>query len=455
MANSLWEHRNIRNHRKNYGRNSVESGNKIITLIIYILTCYILFNLMYSGLGKFASKDLLLAGIKRVSGNNLLYVDYIVKEDRNILTESSRKKDFMKIFFNNPASDYYEKKVPINVAEVSSVNFCLSNSVIMRGKELSDNENNLRESNDVNKILDNEINKEIESINNSVNNTDNENSITTDNQEVNNNISGDVMGYIKKKDIKTEELTYDYLMSKFYTVVSGTTLYPTDIDSAKLMNIDMKLTTPSNKPQILIYHTHAEEGFSDSISGDKNTGIVGVGNYLTEILMNQYGYNVIHISDSFDLRNGVLDRSKAYDYAYERVAQVLAENPSIEVVLDLHRDGVNENLHMVTNINGKQTAKIMFFNGISRLNSIGEIGYLYNPYREQNLAMSLHMKVLAEEYFEGFTRKNYIQAYQYNLHLRPKSMLIEVGAQTNSLQEAKNAMEPLAFLLNQTLCGME
>ena len=149
----------------------------------------------------------------------------------------------------------------------------------------------------------------------------------------------------------------------------------------------------------------------------------------------------------------MLDRHKAYDYAYERVAQVLAENPSIEVVIDLHRDGVNDNLHLVTEVNGKQTAKIMFFNGISRLNSIGEIGYLYNPYREQNLAFSLQMKVLAEEYFTGFTRKNYIQAYQYNLHLRPKSMLIEAGAQTNTVQEELNAMEPLAKLLDLELKG--
>ena len=65
--------------------------------------------------------------------------------------------------------------------------------------------------------------------------------------------------------------------------------------------------------------------------------------------------------------------------------------------------------------------------------------------------MSLQMKVLAEEYFEGFTRRNYIQAYQYNLHLRPKSMLIEVGAQTNTLQEMLNTMEPLSALLYMKL----
>ena len=215
----------------------------------------------------------------------------------------------------------------------------------------------------------------------------------------------------------------------------------------------MKLTQTKDKPQILIYHTHGQEAFADSISGDSSTTIVGVGDYLTKILTEKYGYNVIHLADSFDYVNGVFDRHTAYDYAYEKVAQVLADNPSIEVVIDLHRDGVSDDLHLVTEVNGKQTAKIMFFNGISRLNSIGEIGYLYNPYREQNLAFSMQMKVLAEEYFEGFTRKNYIQAYQYNLHLRPKSMLIEAGAQTNTLQEELNAMEPLAKLLDLELSG--
>ena len=431
-------------------RNRNNSGSKIITLIIYVLTCYIVLNLLYSSVGKFFSQELLVSGIKKIAGSNLLYVDYIVKEDRDILMKNTSKKDFLNVFLNNPASDYYEKKVPINVAENSTVNFCLSDSIIMRGKESSYSEETPES-----EVLNSDMQKDTEgeNVNNNEEQGNSESNNSADNQAGVENVSGSITGFKKMKEIKTEELSYDYLMSKFYTVVSGTTLYPEDIDSTKLMNIDMKMATTNDKPQILIYHTHAEEGFTDSVSGDKNTGIVGVGNYLTEILTNQYGYNVIHLTDSFDLINGVLDRSKAYDYAYEKVAQVLADNPSIEVVIDLHRDGVNENLHLVTEVNGKQTAKIMFFNGISRLNSIGEIGYLYNPYREQNLAMSLQMKVLAEEYFEGFTRKNYIQAYQYNLHLRPKSMLIEAGAQTNSLQEVKNAMEPLAFLLNELLSG--
>ena len=255
----------------------------------------------------------------------------------------------------------------------------------------------------------------------------------------------------KVREIDRSLLTYEYLMKNYYTVVSSTTLRPEDIDAGRLMNMDMKMKTPPDSPQILIYHTHGQEGFTDSVRGKPETGIVGVGNYLTDLLTTQYGYHVLHITDSFDYVNGVLDRSKAYDYAYEKIAAVLAENPSIEVVIDLHRDGVGENTHLVTEVGGKQTAQIMFFNGISRLNDIGEIGYLYNPYRSENLALSLQMKVLAEEYFPGFTRRNYIQAYQYNLHLRPKSMLIEAGAQTNTFEEVKNAMEPLAALLHLCL----
>ena len=294
-------------------RNRNNSGSKIITLIIYVLTCYIVLNLLYSSVGKFFSQELLVSGIKKIAGSNLLYVDYIVKEDRDILMKNTSKKDFLNVFLNNPASDYYEKKVPINVAENSTVNFCLSDSIIMRGKESSYSEETPES-----EVLNSDMQKDTEgeNVNNNEEQGNSESNNSADNQAGVENVSGSITGFKKMKEIKTEELSYDYLMSKFYTVVSGTTLYPEDIDSTKLMNIDMKMATTNDKPQILIYHTHAEEGFTDSVSGDKNTGIVGVGNYLTEILTNQYGYNVIHLTDSFDLINGVLDRIKAYDYAY-------------------------------------------------------------------------------------------------------------------------------------------
>lgn len=451
----------------------------VLTIIIYGLIIYIIFNFINMGTKKIFSDSMLENIVKKFAKESILSVGYITKTDNDILNESNKELTFLSKIINVSAYDYANEKIAVNTAESLDIRcFSLENT---REESSIDNENDINnDTNDGNNGKNNNNNSENNS-SNSGNDSNNKNNGNSNNGNDNNgNTNGEGQGnttdkitdsngqdtnqsdnsvetagqeFKKLQDIKTEDLTYEYLMSKFYTVVSSTTLYPEDIDANKLMAMDMKMQTASNMPQILIYHTHGQEAFADSVSGDVSTTIIGVGDYLTKLLTETYGYNVIHLKDSFDYVNGVLDRHKAYDYAYERVAQVLAENPSIEVVIDLHRDGVNDNLHLVTEVNGKQTAKIMFFNGISRLNSIGEIGYLYNPYREQNLAFSLQMKVLAEEYFTGFTRKNYIQAYQYNLHLRPKSMLIEAGAQTNTVQEELNAMEPLAKLLDLELKG--
>lgn len=244
---------------------------------------------------------------------------------------------------------------------------------------------------------------------------------------------------------------FDFLVNNFYTVSASTVVYKSDLNPSVLMKKDMTMKQDNRKPQILIYHTHSQERFANSVDGKKDMSIVGVGDYLTKILSEQFGYNVIHLSDKFDMMEGHLDRHKAYDYSYDKISQVIADNPTIELVIDLHRDGVDESLHFVTEVNGKPTAKIMFFNGLSRLATIGEIDYLHNPYREDNLALSLQMKMNAEAYYPGFTRKNYLHAYEYNLSLRPKSMLIEAGAQTNTFEEELNAMEPLAVLINMTL----
>lgn len=246
---------------------------------------------------------------------------------------------------------------------------------------------------------------------------------------------------------------FNFILNNLYTVTSVTTLKSSDIDAIEFMNEDLSIKGSNDSPQILIYHTHSQETFSDSVDGDTSTTIIGVGDYLTEILEEQFGYNVIHDTSTYDLVNGKLDRSKAYSQARIGVSKILEENPSIEVVLDIHRDGVSSSTHLVTEVNGKATAQIMFFNGISRFKTSGDIDYLYNPYLSTNLAMSFQMKLAADAYYPGFTRKNYINAYKYNLDLCDKAMLIEVGAQTNTYEEAVNAAEPLAVLLDKVIGG--
>lgn len=246
---------------------------------------------------------------------------------------------------------------------------------------------------------------------------------------------------------------FSFVSGSFYTVTSITSLTNSILRPEEFLNKDLSIQKDASKPQILIFHTHSQETFADSAEGDVSTSIVGVGDYLTQLLTQKYGYQVIHDTSVYDYVDGRLDRSKAYTYAEEGIARILEENPSIEVVIDLHRDGVAETTHLLTEVDGKKMAKIMFFNGLSYSRVNGDIGYLYNPFRDDNLAMSLQMQLLGEAYYPGFLRNIYVNAYRYCLHERGRSMLIEAGAQTNTVQEVKNAMEPLADLLDKLLRG--
>ena len=252
---------------------------------------------------------------------------------------------------------------------------------------------------------------------------------------------------------KNELADFKNLLSNFYTVTSITELKEDTFDVNSALNEDLTLKGDASNPQILIFHTHSQETFADSTEGDPSTSIVGVGARLAELLSSKYGYNVIHDTSVYDYVNGVLDRSKAYTYAEQGIQSILNQYPTIEVILDIHRDGVNENVRLVTDVDGKPTAKIMFFNGISYTKVNGRIDYLKNPYIQDNLAMSLQMQMLGNTYYPDLLRKIYINGYRYCLHFREKSMLIEVGAQNNTLQEELNAMEPLADMLNRLFTG--
>lgn len=252
----------------------------------------------------------------------------------------------------------------------------------------------------------------------------------------------------------------DFLLSKIFVVDSNTSMTQEELDIGNLLDTDLTVegleqTGDNREYKILIYHTHGSESFADSREGKKEDTIIGVGSYLTQILEEQYGIAVYHDETAYDVIDGVLDRSKAYENAYNSVSKILKENPSIEVVIDLHRDGVDEETHLVTEVNGKPTAKIMFLNGVSRSNMNGEIAYLKNPNKLTNLAFSFQMYLTGKEYYGDYVRKIYVRSLRYNLHLLPRTTLIEAGAQNNTLEEEKNAMEPLAAILDKVLSKKE
>ena len=246
---------------------------------------------------------------------------------------------------------------------------------------------------------------------------------------------------------------YDYLLGQFYIVDSNTEADAVQISAEDFLNQDFKISKDTESPQILIYHSHSQETFADSREGEEADTIVGVGDYLTQLLTENYGYKVVHLKEQFDMASGELDRSSAYDYARDYLEPYLQENPDIQVIIDLHRDGVPEDRHLVTEINGKPTAQILFYNGLSYTIEKGSLGYLPNPYIQQNLAFSFQLEYQAAQYYPEFYRGIYLAGYRYNLHLRPRSILLEAGAQTNTIQEVKNAMEPFADILNKVLQG--
>ena len=243
---------------------------------------------------------------------------------------------------------------------------------------------------------------------------------------------------------------FNYLLSTFYTVDSTTTIGPEQLNADQLLAKDMHINQKTKGPKVLIFHTHSQEAFADSVAGDTSTTIVGMGKYLAEKL-NALGIETMHHDGVYDLINGKLDRSRAYEFSETGVREILNQYPSIEVVIDLHRDGIAEDKHLVTEIGGKQTAKIMFFNGLSRTKTNGNIAYLPNPYIQDNLSFSLQMQLASESMYPGLARRIYLKGYRYSLHMMPKSLLIEAGAQTNTVQEMKNAMDLLANILQEVL----
>nr|WP_294649520.1 stage II sporulation protein P [uncultured Blautia sp.] len=246
---------------------------------------------------------------------------------------------------------------------------------------------------------------------------------------------------------------YDYLLGQFYIVDSNTEADAVQINAEDFLKQDLKISKDTETPQILIYHSHSQETFADSREGEEADTIVGVGDYLTRLLTETYGYQVIHLKEQFDMASGELDRSAAYDYARDYLEPYLQENPNIQVIIDLHRDGVPEDRRLVTEINGKPTAQILFYNGLSYTTARGSLDYLPNPYIQQNLAFSFQLEYQAAQYYPEFYRGIYLAGYRYNLHFRPRSILLEAGAQTNTVQEVKNAMEPFADILNKVLQG--
>lgn len=249
---------------------------------------------------------------------------------------------------------------------------------------------------------------------------------------------------IKQEDYQEKEA----LIKRFYTIDPTTSMEESFFSFEEMKNVDCTVDRKKEGPHILIYHTHSQEAFSNSEPGKEEDTIVGAGEILASYL-ESYGFSVLHHQGKYDVEK----RDYAYSNALPEIEKLLKDHPQIQAVIDLHRDAVAEETKLVTTLQGKQVAKVMFFNGLGRNKETGEISYLKNPYLKENLAFSFQMKLACDEYYPGFARNIYLRAYRYNMHLCPKTLLIELGAQTNTKEEIHQALAPLAHVLSMVMSG--
>lgn len=208
-----------------------------------------------------------------------------------------------------------------------------------------------------------------------------------------------------------------------------------DADPEALLcgSLNWDLTVP--EPTVLIVHTHTTEAYSDTYdrvnfrTRDETGNMLAIGDEVARVLA-LGGVTAIHDRTVHDDP----DYSGAYSAARKTIENWLALYPSIQIVLDLHRDAVSGETPMITaaTVDGQQAAQLMVVLGT------GFEGW------EMNFALALKLSALLERADPGITRPVSVRAKRYNLDLCPGSLLVEVGATGNTLQEALIAANALA-----------
>lgn len=199
-------------------------------------------------------------------------------------------------------------------------------------------------------------------------------------------------------------------------------------------------------PTILIYHTHTTEAYTQTEQNryqesgawrttDNTMNVVAVGEALKEILERDYGFCVLH--DTTDHEPPKL--ATAYERSLLTMQAYHEQYPSIVLFLDLHRDAYNaENAPTdYLTVNGTETAKLMFVVGKGEK-------YEEKPYFDADYALANRISDHLNSIHPKLARPIRVKPGRYNQHVAPNCLLVEVGHNANTLEQAKAAMPYLA-----------
>lgn len=219
--------------------------------------------------------------------------------------------------------------------------------------------------------------------------------------------------------------------------------YQPDLEQLLLSPLDWDLTGAD--PTVLILHTHATESYtkqpgeiyeedSDYRTLNPSFNMLSVGEELTRVLT-AGGISVLHDRTLHDYPS----YSGSYDHARQTITAYLQAFPSITMVIDLHRDALDfeeePQLTTLATVGGDRSAQLMLVAGTDR-----NISY---PNWQENLAVDVKLAAVLEKMYPGITRPIQLRSQRFNLDMTPGSLLVEVGANGNTHDEAMVAVRAL------------
>ena len=223
--------------------------------------------------------------------------------------------------------------------------------------------------------------------------------------------------------------------------INNATNYEIDLNTLCKQPLDIKLDL--NTPEVLIVHTHTTEcynghemtGESERTTNEKYN-MCRIGTIVSETL-NAHGIKTIHDKTIHDYPS----YQGAYTRALKTIEKNIKENPSIKVVLDVHRDAYvyadGSKLRVTTQVNGEDTAQVMLVLGTD---SMG----LEHPNWKSNLTLASKIQDTAQKKYPDMMRPLNLRRERFNMHMTKGSLLLEIGSNGNSLEESEKAAVNIA-----------
>ena len=242
--------------------------------------------------------------------------------------------------------------------------------------------------------------------------------------------------------------THEQIVSAYGLKMNNATNYNVNLDA--LCAEPLEISLDNSGPEVLIMHTHTTECFSgDEMAGesertaDEARNMCAVGDVIADTL-ESYGIQCLHDKTIHDYPT----YQGSYTRALNTITSDIEKYPSIKVVLDVHRDAYvysdGSKLRVTAEINGRETAQVMLVLGTD---SMG----LYHPYWQKNLSLACKVQSAANIMYPGMMRPIDLRRERFNMHVTTGSLLMEVGSNGNTLEEAVSSGEYIAKALAAAL----